>query len=94
MVSDWFIGVSCSEEDGVKIYRFYGTEAEVKEQLVAMVKADKEKSSDTFSCGTEVPEGIYEREDKSLFAVGSFTDQYIDYSAYRLCDLPFISAKP
>lgn len=89
MIHDWFIGVCNTNNDGVKITRFRGTEAEVKAALLDMVQTDKENESDIWDMGTDSVDEITVMDDKSYYAFNSFTDHHIDYSAYRLCDIDF-----
>lgn len=86
---DWIITVQDSNEYDCEIYRFRGTEQDVKKKLVAFVLAAKNNAKEAFEYGTENVEDVYEYDDK-LSTHASFTEYSLDYIAKRWCDVDFI----
>lgn len=54
----WLIGVHNTDEEGICMYRFYGTENEAKELLANLAKYDKETNINAYDHGTEDIEDV------------------------------------
>lgn len=87
MKEQWIIGICNTEGDGVDLVGFYGTEDEMKAELVGMVHSDSEED-DSYEYGTEdVNEVSIRYGGTELYAYGCYSDYHIDYSAKRLKDI-------
>lgn len=84
---DWIIATCNSNCDGVELYRFFGTETEVRTKLVEMVKEDAMEDSDRFDYGTETVGEVVREYDGRFSAYGTYSNYHIDYSAQRLDDM-------
>ena len=80
-MTEYIIGVCNTEADGVCLYRFTGTEEQMKEKMLEMVKQDRCTDSEAWTHGTEAVEDIEERGLHELYAYGSYENYHIDYSA-------------
>lgn len=90
---DWIIGISCSETDGVVLYRFYGNKEEVKEKLLSLIKEDKDNDVENWDYGCESVDDITDETDifgLSFYGYGCYEDYHIDYTAKRFSSLGFI----
>lgn len=82
--TDWIISIASSENDGVTIRRFFGSEEDVKELLVCLVREDKENDEISFDNGTESVSDV-EFDGLGRFdAYGTYSSYHIDYSAEEL----------
>ena len=89
MKEQWIIGVCNTDCDGVDLFTFCGTEEEMKEKLVEMVRYDKE-NDDSYDFGTESSDEIRtvcKGGDLELYAYGNYCNYHIDYTAKRLKDI-------
>lgn len=44
----WIIGICCSENDGVKLYKYTGTVKKMKKRLLRLIKEDKKNEAAFF----------------------------------------------
>lgn len=63
------------------MYRFIGTEEEVKEKLLDMVQEDREKDEVNWEYGTESVDDVQDGGCLEFYACGCYSDYHIDYSA-------------
>ena len=87
---EWIVSTSNSDCEGIELYKFYGTETEVREMLVEMVKEDSIEDRDRFECGTETTGEVVREYDGSFSAYGLYYYYRIDYVAQRVCDISII----
>ena len=87
MKEQWIIGVCNTGYDGVDLYGFFGTEDEMKAELVKMVQSDR-LEDDTYEYGTKSVDEVEVRyKGTELYAYGDYYNYHIDYSAKRLKDI-------
>ena len=87
MKEQWIIGICNTDCDGVGLIGFYGTEDEVKTQLVDMVQSDRIEDN-SYEYGTECENDVSVRYGGTeLYAYGCYYDYHIDYSVMRLKDI-------
>ncbi len=79
---DWTIAICNTAGNGVKLYKFTGTEQKAKEKLFAYVVEDREKDTEGWTHGTESVDEIENRPDE-FYAYGSYYDYHIDYTLER-----------
>lgn len=87
--TDWIIAIANSDADGVTIRRFFGTEEEVKNLLVCLVKEDKENDEDGYDNGTESVDEVETDRIGRFDAYATYSDYHIDYSAEEISSLCF-----
>ena len=85
----WLVGIGGSNADGVVMQRISGTEAEIKELLINMVKEDKFTDPDNWDYGITSVDNVQQDGD-SLYAYAVYTDYHIDYMAVP--EMPVIDA--
>lgn len=90
LITDWLIGISNTDADGVTMYRFRGTRKDVKELLVKLAAQDREKDPDGYDHGTELVEHVQEDGPHKYQAYTVFADLHIDYTAQEFCDISYI----
>ena len=44
----WIIGICCSENDGVKLYKYTGTVKKMKKRLLRLIKEDKKNDKENW----------------------------------------------
>ena len=87
---NWIIGISNSETNGVKLFKFFGSIDEVKEKLISMVIEDRKEDEGNWEYGSETIEDI---EDKSynsgyeFYGYGSYNSYHIDYTAKEISNV-------
>lgn len=91
---DWLIAVSGSATDGIDIYRFRGTDKEVKKKLLELLRRDKkadreEHDESTFDYGTTNLQSI-EVTGTGYYAYAIYEEYHVDYVATRWCDVDFV----
>ncbi len=86
---DWIIAIANSATNGAKIYRFRGTDDEVKERLLELLHQDKKNDEETFDYGTENVESI-DVTGKGYNAYAIYSEYHIDYAAKCWCDVDFV----
>lgn len=91
LITDWLIGISNTDADGVTMYRFRGTRKDVKELLVKLAAQDREKDPDGYDHGTELVEHVQEDGPHKYQAYTVFADSHIDYTAQEFCDVRFLN---
>lgn len=89
--TDWIISIANSEADGVTIRRFFGSEEEVKELLVCLVREDKENDEFSYAYGTESVSDIDSDGFGRFDAYGTYSSYHIDYSAEELSCISVIT---
>lgn len=77
---DWIITTYNSDDHGIYLTRFYGSEGEVKELLLSFVKDDR-LYNDDFNYGTEDLESISSIDSDRFWAYSVFWGYCIDYVA-------------
>ena len=77
----YIIGIGGSNIDRVIIGRVIGTENQVKEYLLQLVKEDKENDEDNYEHGTETIDDIEIMQLGEMNAYGCYYDCHIDYTA-------------
>lgn len=91
LITDWLIGISNTDADGVTMYRFRGTRKDVKELLAKLAAQDREKDPDGYDHGTELIEHVQEDGPYKYQAYTVFADSHIDYTAQEICDVRFLN---
>lgn len=87
--TDWIIAISNSAIDGVEIYRFRGTDDEVKEKLLKLLNQDKKNDEDAFDLGTDSVDNI-DATSTEYNAFSIYSDYHIEYTAKRWYDVDFL----
>lgn len=90
---DWIIAVCNTGGDGVAIYRFRGTTEEVKEKMMELINADREKDADIWEHGTESVDEIRAVDNGlgyELYGYGNYYDYHIDYTAKEFAHIDFV----
>lgn len=87
--TDWIIAVANSDCDGVTIRRFFGTEDDVKNLLICLVKEDKENDDNSYDNGTESAAEVESDRIGRFDAYATYSDYHIDYSAEAFSNLCF-----
>ena len=77
---DWIVGICNTEADGVRIFRFRGTIEEMKEELVSLIKEDRNNDEENWSYGCDEINDI-RAEDKQIAGT------YIIYKFLRVAYL-------
>lgn len=86
MEDDWIIGICCTSTDGVRIFKFHGTQREVKAKLLSMVKEDRENDTGNWNFGCTSIDDVrseYNGIGYELYAYGCYHDYHIDYTAKK-----------
>jgi len=86
---DWIIGICSSESNGVRLYRFFGNQEEVKKKLLSFVDEDRKRDFENWDYGSEDMDDISDKSGNGteFYAYGCYHDYHIDYTAkefYRL----------
>lgn len=82
MECNWIIGISSTDEDGVKFFRFYGKEDEVKEKLMYLINEDRNKDAENWEYGCECKNDI--KAEYNMYGYGCYNGYHIDYTAEKL----------
>lgn len=78
----WMIGICCSDADGVRLSKVYGTESQVKRHLLKLVKEDRSNDEEDWDSGTEtISEIEVDKTLGTLEAYANYFDYHIDYTA-------------
>ena len=67
----WIIGICCSENDGVKLYKYTGTVKKMKKRLLRLIKEDKKNDKENWESGSET---VAELSDESMVKKRVFVD--------------------
>ena len=79
--TDWIITLANTDTKETEIFKFYGTEDEVKQLLVNIVKEDRDNIPDEYEARTENILDV-EKSNPGLFcAYGKYKDFHIIYIA-------------
>ena len=87
---NWIIGISNSEKDGVKLFKFFGSIEEVKEKLVSLVIEDRKEDEGNWEYGSETIEDIEDKTYKhgyEFYGYGSYNSYHIDYTAKEISNV-------
>lgn len=93
MDRDWIIVISNSEKSGSKIFRFFGTDTEVKQKLCDLVTEDREDIIDVknwaYGCET-INDVIKVRDGHEYQAYATYANHRIDYTAREFASIKHI----
>ena len=81
---DWIIGICCTESDGVKLFRFYGSKDEMKEKLLSLINEDRKNDKECWDYGCECLDDISVEDNGlgyELYGYGCYANYHIDYTA-------------
>ena len=78
---DWIIVIGGTEVDDVLVYKFTGTDYQVRRKLLQMVLNDMENDKEAWDYGTDKLEEIVVQNDGRVYAYGVYYDYHIDYAA-------------
>ena len=92
MKKEWIIAVANTESDGVKIYKMTGTEDQVKNHMMKLVKEDKAADKEEYEYGTENKKEIEVQNDGTLQGYNCFVNYHIDYTAMPLDTVPTLDS--
>lgn len=76
----YIVNIGCSDSDTIGVFRFDGTEEQVKHYLYDLVQTDKAVDPDGWDCGTEKPDDVY-KEGDCFYAYATYVDYHINYQA-------------
>lgn len=86
----WIIGICCSENDGVKLYKYTGTVKKMKKRLLRLIKEDKKNDKENWESGSETVAEISDEsngEETCFYGYGSYSYYHIDYTAERVSNI-------
>lgn len=90
----WIIGICCSENDGVKLYKYTGTVKKMKKQLLRLIKEDKKNDKENWESGSETVAEISDEsngEETCFYGYGFYSYYHIDYMAERVSNIEELS---
>lgn len=90
----WIIGICCSENDGVKLYKYTGTVKKMKKRLLRLIKEDKKNDKENWDFGSETVAKLSDEsngEEACFCGYGSYSYYHIDYTAERVSNIEELS---
>ena len=90
----WIIGICCSENDGVKLYKYTGTVKKMKKRLLRLIKEDKKNDKENWDFGSETVAELSDEsngEETCFCGYGSYSYYHIDYMAERVSNIEELS---
>lgn len=90
----WIIGICCSENDGVKLYKYTGTVKKMKKRLLRLIKEDKKNDKENWESGSETVAELSDEsngEETCFCGYGSYSYYHIDYMAERVSNIEELS---
>lgn len=90
----WIIGICCSENDGVKLYKYTGTVKKMKKRLLRLIKEDKKSDKKNWESGSETVAELSDEsngEETCFCGYGSYSYYHIDYMAERVSNIEELS---
>lgn len=86
---DWILTVANSSAEEPVLYRFHGTEKQVRKKLASFVREDKKNDREEFDYGCTKPEEFEsENNGMRLYGYATYGDYHIDYTADVLDSIP------
>ena len=76
----YIVNISGSDFDTICVFRFDGTEEQVRRYLHDLVQSDRAVDPDGWDCGTENPDDVY-KEGDNFYAYATYADYHINYQA-------------
>lgn len=84
-MNEWIMGICDTEFDGIEYVYVLGTEEQVKEYMLKLIKEEREteEKKDLFDFGTETIEELQTRSDGSIYGYNNFEWGHTDYEATK-----------